>query len=287
MEHSKPAGVEHLVVNRAEIVSEGCRACGQNFTWDPAGTRALSVELSPGGKTCVFCAACGDTIMSHLEAEAVRQRYGWDWVLPLYSAQANPNGHASLEATTARQGASPASNGASFHAFGRVYESERAAILSFLHKVRAGEANGGEAFAAWAAVCTTDSLRLGIRMIAERETYHARIFDQRLLELGGETHEVAPEEGRGFKEYLGNPTIPDREKLLRFARSVGDPQESIKPICEFAALIKEDVQTKEALLLFSEDELSSATWASKTSAALNQPTQAIDATASPSPAHSD
>ena len=111
-------------------------------------------------------------------------------------------------------------------------------------------------------------------MIAEREAYHARIFEQRLMELGGEKRAGATEEGRKFKEYLGDCNIPDNEKLLRFTKSVGDPKEAIKPICDFAALIKEDIQTKEALRLFSEDELSSTTWVWESCAALNKPAQA-------------
>ncbi|HVN29699.1 MAG TPA: hypothetical protein VMT64_14475, partial [Candidatus Binataceae bacterium] len=131
------------------------------------------------------------------------------------------------------EGNAPAANGdaGGFHAFGKVYKSERAAIVSFLDKVRAGEANGGEAFAAWAAVCTTDCIKTGIRMIAEREAYHARIFEQRLMELGGEKRAGVTEEGRKFKEYLGDPNVADNEKLLRFTKSVGDPKEAIKPIC--------------------------------------------------------
>lgn len=168
-------------------------------------------------------------------------------------------------------GAPENGNGAGFHAFGRSYKSERAAIISFLDKVRAGEANGGEAFAAWAAACKTDCIRTGIRMIAEREAYHARIFEQRLLELGGEKRAGATEEGRKFKQYLGDPNIPDTEKLLRFTKSVGDPKEAIKPICDFAALIKDDLETKEALRLFAEDELSSTTWVWESCAALNAP----------------
>jgi hypothetical protein len=174
------------------------------------------------------------------------------------------------------EGGAPASNGdaGGFHAFGKNYKSERAAIVSFLDKVRAGEANGGEAFAAWASVCTTDCIKTGIRMIAEREAYHARIFEQRLMELGGEKRAGVTEEGQKFKDYLGNPSIPDNEKLLRFTQSVGDPKEAIKPICDFAALIKEDIQTKEALRLFSEDELSSTTWVWESCAALNKPAAA-------------
>src|ERR1700756_475034 len=87
-------------------------------------------------------------------------------------------------------------NGSGFKAFGRTYRSERAAVISFLDKVRAGEANGGEAFSAWAEVCTTDCIRTGIRMVAEREAYHSRVFGQRLIELGGEARAAATEEGR-------------------------------------------------------------------------------------------
>ena len=165
-------------------------------------------------------------------------------------------------------------NGAGFKAFGRTYKSERAAVISFLDKVRAGEANGGEAFAAWAEVCTTDCIRTGIRIVAEREAYHSRVFAQRLAELGGETRAMVTEAGRKATAYLGDPSIPDNEKLLDFTRRVGKPEDAIKPICEFAALLKEDLSTKEALRLFAEDELSTAKWIWDACAALNAPKQA-------------
>ena len=182
---------------------------------------------------------------------------------------------ATFESEMALLGAgAPAVNGngsGGFKAFGRTYKSERAAVVSFLDKVRAGEANGGEAFAAWAEVCTTDCIRTGIRIVAEREAYHSRIFAQRLSELGGETRAMPTEEGRKYTAYLGNPSIPDTEKLLSFTKRVGKPQDAIKPICEFAELLKEDLSTKEALRLFAEDELSTAKWMWDACAALNAP----------------
>jgi hypothetical protein len=162
-------------------------------------------------------------------------------------------------------------NGSVFKAFGRTYKSERAAIVSFLDKVRAGEANGGEAFAAWAEVCTTDCIRTGLRIVAEREAYHSRIFAQRLAELGGEKRAMNSEDGRKYTAYLGNASIPDNEKLLNFTKRVGKPEDAIKPICEFAALITEDLATKEALRLFAEDELSTAKWIWDACAVLNAP----------------
>jgi hypothetical protein len=160
-------------------------------------------------------------------------------------------------------------NGAGFNAFGRSYKCERDAVISFIDKVRAGEANGGQAFAAWAEVCTTDCIKTGIRMIAEREAYHSRIFAKRLAELGGQQRADVTEDGRKFTEYLGDPNIPDNVKLLKFVERVGKPEDAIKPICEFQALLKEDLGTKEALRLFAEDELSSTKWIYESCAALN------------------
>src|SRR5260370_10145239 len=161
--------------------------------------------------------------------------------------------------------------GGGFKAFGRTYKSERAAVVSFLDKVRAGEANGGEAFAAWAEVCTTDCIRTGIRIVAEREAYHSRVFAQRLAELGGETRAMITEDGRKYTAYLGDASVPDCEKLLSFTKRVGKPEDAIKPICEFAALLKEDLSTKEALRRFSVGDLSTAKWLWDSCAALNEP----------------
>lgn len=174
------------------------------------------------------------------------------------------------------ESSAPVTNGgesAGFKAFGRTYRSERAAVISFLDKARALEANGGEAFAAWAEVCTTDCIRTAIRIVAEREAYHSRIFATRLAELGGEQRAAAGEEDRKIAAYLGNPSISDKEKLLHLASREGKPEDLIKPICEFAALLKEDLSTKEALRLFAEDELSTAKWILGACAALNPPAE--------------
>jgi hypothetical protein len=175
---------------------------------------------------------------------------------------------AKLEAGAVEPGANGGRVGG-FSAFGRTYSSERAAIISFLDKVRAGEANGGEAIARWAAVCKTECLRSGLRMIAERESYHARVFEQRVLELGGEKRAGTTDEGHKFTEYLANPGVSDVEKLKTFVSRVGEPKEAVKPIHDFAALIKEDIETKEALRLFAEDELSTTTWLTEACVALS------------------
>ena len=162
-----------------------------------------------------------------------------------------------------------------FHAFGKTYKSEREAIVSFLDRGRAAEANGALTFGNWAKVCTTDCIRSGLRMIAEREAYHARIFENRLRELGGEARAEASAEASAasvkIRECASDPKMTDNAKLLEFDAVLSNPEELIRPIFEFADQIKEDMETKEALKLFAEDELSSAKWLKYACAALNAP----------------
>jgi rubrerythrin len=154
---------------------------------------------------------------------------------------------------------------------GKTYKSERDAIVSFLDKSRAGEANGAEIFRNWAKVCTTDCIRSGLKMIAEREAYHARIFENRLHELGAECRAEVTAEGLKVKECASDPKMSDNAKLLDFDKILKNPDELIRPIFEFAELIKEDLETKEAIRLFAEDELSSTKWLKYACAALNAP----------------
>jgi hypothetical protein len=97
------------------------------------------------------------------------------------------------------------------------------------------------------------------------------VFAQRLAELGGETRATITDDARKYTAYMGDASISDNEKLLSFTKRVGKPEDAIKPICEFAALLKEDLSTKEALRLFAEDELSTAKWLWESCAALNAP----------------
>jgi len=156
-----------------------------------------------------------------------------------------------------------------FRAFGKTYKSEREAIVSFLDKGRAAEANGALTFVNWAEVCTTDCIRSGLRMIAEREGYHARIFENRLRELGAEPRAEASAQSVKVRECASDPKMTDNAKLLEFDGLLGNPEELIRPIFDFADRIKEDMETKEALKLFAEDELSSAKWLKYACEALN------------------
>jgi hypothetical protein len=83
MENGNGPALRYLIVNRAEVTSAGCSACGQGFASEAPGAGALSVTVGPVSGTYMFCAGCGDSIMQHLHADAVRQCHGWDWMVPL------------------------------------------------------------------------------------------------------------------------------------------------------------------------------------------------------------
>jgi hypothetical protein len=158
-----------------------------------------------------------------------------------------------------------------FRAFGRIYRTERDAIVSFLDRVRAAQAQSAIAFAKWAEVCRVVGLRTPLWMIAEREGYHARICERRLKELGAECQAQPTEHERQLVELLANPQMPDVEKLFWFVSEVADPKAAIGPIVNFANLLNEDVETRQALRLLAEDELSTTVWLRETCLAMSPP----------------
>jgi hypothetical protein len=107
-------------------------------------------------------------------------------------------------------------------------------------------------------------------MVAEREAYHGRAFERRLQELGGTMADRQTEEFRKNLAYLGNPSISDYQKLHRGATRFPNPDETIRPLFEFAAQLKEDLQTKEMVQLFAQDELSTLKWQNALCAALTK-----------------
>ena len=106
-------------------------------------------------------------------------------------------------------------------------------------------------------------------MIAERESYHARVFEQRLKELGAEKRAVEAEEVSKFHDYFGDTNMSDGDKLVRLTALFPNPKETVSFIGEFAGKLKDDQQTKEMLKLFQQDELSTTTWLLESCAAIN------------------
>jgi hypothetical protein len=147
-----------------------------------------------------------------------------------------------------------------FEALGRTYRSERDAVVNFLDELHATQMEAAMGFAKWAAVCRTNGLRTGLLMIAERDAYHARVLERRVRELGGELHGSPTEHSSKLVELLANRDIGELDKLLALISFIRDPQEAVTPILKFASLLRNDLETRQALRLLAEDELSSATW---------------------------
>jgi len=172
-------------------------------------------------------------------------------------------------------------NGAgAFKAFGKSYGTEREAVMKFLEAVSAAETNGGDTVRAFLGVCTTDCIRGGLKMVAERESYHGRAFAARLTELGGTMPERENEEFRKNIMYLRDAKVSDLAKLKRGAERFPNPEETIRPLFEFAASLKDDLMTKEMAQLFAEDELSTLKWQKAAWEALKPKTESAQASAS-------
>jgi hypothetical protein len=73
-----------LMVNRVEVLDQaGCSACGREFSTNPIGEKALVLSVGNAGHTYFFCGTCGDNIMGRVESDQAKQRYLWDWAIPL------------------------------------------------------------------------------------------------------------------------------------------------------------------------------------------------------------
>jgi len=153
-----------------------------------------------------------------------------------------------------------AANGGGFTAMGKTYGCERDAIVAYLQRVRNGEAAGALALAKWADVCKTDCMRSGLRTIAEREGYHVRVIERKLSDLSAPCEAAKDPEIDKFISMQSDPNISDLDKLRRVASSFSNAEDVVKPIYDFIDLIKDDLDAKEMLALWAEDEHSSIKW---------------------------
>lgn len=157
-------------------------------------------------------------------------------------------------------GATDGTTDAGFRAFGTTYASEREAVIKFLEAVAPAETAGGEAVGEWLKTCKLDCIKGGLKMVVERESYHGRAFAQRLMELGGTVSQNVSPQIRESIDYLCDTGMSDLAKLQKAVMRYPNPEETIRPLFEFADLIKEDQQTKEMVKLFAQDELSTLKW---------------------------
>ncbi len=195
----------------------------------------------------------------HLLEEAMNKDFEFKQLLRAYRAGIISPDTFESEMRNLEMGASSPDSGG-FKAFGRTYASEREAVIKFLEVVAPAEKAGGDAVRAWLKVCKLDCIKGGLKMVAERESYHGRAFAQRLEELGGTIPQTVPPRIREDIDYLFDTNISDLEKLHKAVMRNPNPEETIRPLFEFAELLKEDQQTKEMVKLFAQDELSTLKW---------------------------
>jgi hypothetical protein len=164
-----------------------------------------------------------------------------------------------------------------FEALGKTYGNEREAVIALLDRFRAGEAGGQIAFSGWENQVGTDCIRSGIRIIAEREGYHARIFERRLADLGAECKAGLTDFSRQVTAKLSDAKMSDNDKLIYVTSLAPDPEAFWKPVSEVVDRIKDDQESKELFKLYIQDELSSGKWLMYACEALNGPAKAPNA----------
>ena len=157
-----------------------------------------------------------------------------------------------------------------FMACGKAHTSERDAVVTMIDMFRVGEAGGSALFSGWAKACKTPMLHGGLGMIAERESYHARVFEKRMDALGAE-RKAQDYPNRGEMEaYFANPEIADLAKVKHFNELVGDPEQIFSELKTLVDRITNDVESREMLRLFYQDEMSSTRWLREMEARLTE-----------------
>lgn len=153
---------------------------------------------------------------------------------------------------------------------GKTYASEREMITALLDEFRCGENFAAEYLGKWVDVSDQDCVKGGLRVVQQREAYHAQILEARLRELGGIPQCTVPQERREKElPFFSSTEANDAQKLLSIASRIGDGATVLKPLTDAVAQIQEDQQSKELLRSLIDDEMSSLKWLMETCQTLN------------------
>lgn len=144
---------------------------------------------------------------------------------------------------------------------GQSHATEREMIMHLLDEFRCAENFAAEYLNRWIAVSDLECVKGGLRVIQQREAYHAQILEARLRELGGIPQCTVPAERREKElAFYASADLKDIDKLRSIAARVKDPAAVLKPITDVIAQIEEDQQSKELLRSLVDDEMSSIKW---------------------------
>lgn len=153
-------------------------------------------------------------------------------------------------------------NGAGkYRALGKSHASERDMILALLDEYRCAENFASEYLGCWNEVSNQDCVKGGLRVIQQREAYHAKLLEARLRELGGNPQCTVSSDMRA--KEMGVYAAKDKsdvEKLQYVADQIQDLPKALSFITDVIDQIQEDQQTKELLRSLVQDEMSSAQW---------------------------
>jgi len=153
---------------------------------------------------------------------------------------------------------------------GKPHASEREMILHLLDEFRCAENFAADYLNRWIAVSDQECARGGLRVVQQREAYHAQLLEARLRELGGIPQCTVPTERRDKElAFYASAEKTDAEKLLVATAPLTDPARVLKYITDVVDQIQEDQQSKELLRSLVQDEMSSITWVKEACALLN------------------
>ena len=144
---------------------------------------------------------------------------------------------------------------------GKSYETEKELVLAVLDEFRCGENFAAEYLNRWVEVSDQECVKGGLRVVQQREAYHAQILEERLRELGGSPQCTVPDERREKDmSFFASTDSNDLEKLQSIAAQLKDPVEILKPLTDAIDQIQDDQHSKELLGSLVDDEMSSVKW---------------------------
>jgi hypothetical protein len=144
---------------------------------------------------------------------------------------------------------------------GKSHASEREMIVALLDEYRCAENFASEYLNCWNEVSDQDCVKGGLRVIQQREAYHAKLLEDRLRELGGIPQcTVSTEQRTKEMAVYASKEKKDAEKLQYVANQIQDLPKALSFITDVIDQIHEDQQSKELLRSLVQDEMSSAQW---------------------------
>lgn len=144
---------------------------------------------------------------------------------------------------------------------GQSHATEREMIMHLLDEFRCGENFAAEYLNRWIEASDLDCVKGGLRVVQQREAYHAQLLEARLRELGGIPQcTVSAERREKELPFYASSEMTDVQKLQSIAARVKDPVAALKPITDVIDQIQEDQQSKELLGQLVADEMSSVKW---------------------------